>query len=135
MKQSTRAERLGARVLYEWGLMNIAEIARDTGRSQKTIHEWKKTEGWIHPDDQPVLDESGLARWPDALDVAEAGLPEHQRDRPQGPAVSTSENPIAVADPTEEAHQTSNPELRAELEAAHAKRDALQAELAKYKLT
>ncbi len=134
MKQSTRAERLGAQILYEWGLMNIAEIARDTGRSQKTIHEWKKAEGWVHPDDQPVLDDPGLARWPDALDVSEAGLPEHQIDRPQDPAVLTSQNPIDVADPTEAAHQTSNPELRAAVEAAQAKRDALQAELAEYKL-
>lgn len=135
MQQSTRAERLGARVLYEWGLMNIAEIARDTGRSQKTIHEWKKAEGWVHPDDQPVLDDPGLAPCPDALDVAEAGLPEHQIDRSQDPAVSTSENPIDVADPIEAAHQTSDPELLAAVEAAHAKREALQAELAKYKLT
>ena len=135
MKQSTRAERLGAQVLYEWDLMNIAEIARDTRRAQKTIHQWKKAEGWVHPDDQPVLDDPGLAPWPDALDVFEAGLPEHPIDRPQVATVHTSEIPTDVAGPVEEAHQTSNPERRAELEALYAKRDALEAELGKYKPT
>jgi hypothetical protein len=81
------------------------------------------------------LDDPGLAQRADTLDVAEAGLPEHQMDRPQDPADHTSEIPTDVAGPVEEAHQTSNPERRAELEALYAKRDALEAELGEYKLT
>ena len=124
MKQSTRAERLGARVLYEWGEMNIAEIARDTGRAQKTIHTWKRAEGWVHPDDQPEF-----GQWHDTRDVAEAGPPEHQIDRTQDPAVDTSEIPMDEPGPTEAAHQTADAALRAEVEALQAKNDALRAAL------
>ena len=133
MKQSTQSEHRGAQALYESGEMNVAEIARDTGRSQKTIHGWKTAEGWTHPDDQLVLNDTGLAPWPEEvlgmLDaILEAVQPENRVGPAQG-AVSTLENPIDVPGPTEAAQQTSDPALRAEVEALQAKNDALRAAL------
>ena len=124
-KPATKDEKLAAQSKYEKG-KSIAVIADELGRTVNTIYTWKKAGDWAHPDDRAELEPLGPGE-----EFADGDIAAAIEDAQQGRARPYRD----VIDEINSSGTSSDAELRAELEAAHAKIGDLEGEVVKFKPT
>lgn len=122
MAKASKGEKLGAQLMYEKDGKPVAVIADELGRTVNTIYTWKKAGDWSTLDDDPI----------DQPVITEGQVREYAADLPDNittPASDPEWEPPPLEAPS------SDPELRAELEAALAENADLKGEVVKYKPT